>query len=250
MLFPLAVGDLYHFFRETPLPQLTVQFTHWFTRQLAGLCDALKYLHNYTLPLFSSETATPMSRIGFHHDLKPVNVLLFESDNPNEFVWKISDFGSGVVSDFTESDQDSIYNSKPSTGDPIYTAPEFALEGRVSRPKDIWSLGCIYLEALLWVLDPSRTAVDDFQRERLVIPGDNAVRKPMYWYQDCDGGVHMHPAVSQKFQVLQGWCKDLVVFEKLRRLTSRMLTVSRYKRPTASQLCEEFETMLSRHLEM
>ena len=207
MLFPLGIGDLYHFFRQTPRPQPTAQFTHWFTNQLKGLCDALKYLHNYTLPILSADSGTPISRIGFHHDLKPVNILLFPSDDINEPIWKISDFGSGIVTDFVTGDQESIYNSKPSTGDPIYTAPEFALEGRVSRPKDIWSLGCIYLEALLWALDPSKTAIDDFQRERLVIPGNHPARKPMFWYQDHNGEVHMHPAVSQRLKALQGLCE-------------------------------------------
>ena len=187
-----------------------------------------------------------MRRIGFHHDIKPVNILLFESDNPTEAIWKLSDFGSGLVSEFKDSDHDSIYNSKPSTGDPIYTAPEFALEGRVSRPKDVWSLGCIYLEAMIWISAPSRTAIDDFQEERFNLPDGRVARKPMYWYQDDEGEVNIHPAVNRKMDALHTFCEHVDLLEDTRLLITRMLTVPHRERATASELCDGFHTILDR----
>ncbi|KAK0717800.1 hypothetical protein B0T26DRAFT_776771 [Lasiosphaeria miniovina] len=124
---------------------------------------------------------TVVRQIGFHLDIEPVDILLFESDNPAEPVWKLSDFGSGLVSDFQEHNyNESIYNSKLSTSDPIYTSPEVALEGRVSRPKDVWSLGCIYLEALVWIADAPPTALDDFQEARSNLPDGRTAQKPIY----------------------------------------------------------------------
>ncbi|KAF2962884.1 hypothetical protein GQX73_g10688 [Xylaria multiplex] len=138
ILFPLAAGDLYTFLRRSnPPSQLTEEYIQWVIRQFQGLCDALKYIHNYVMPRLGSEAGLTMNRIGFHHDVKPVNILLLEGDDPAEPIWKVSDFGSRLVSEFKDSDHESIYNNKPSTGDPIYTAPEFSLEGRVSRPKDV-----------------------------------------------------------------------------------------------------------------
>jgi serine/threonine protein kinase len=83
--------------------------------------------------------------------------------DPNGAVWKISDFGLGAVSYVDLSSSDKIYNIKPSTGDPIYSPPEFVAEGIVSQPKDIWSLGCSFMEVLLWTLDSSGTVMDYFQ---------------------------------------------------------------------------------------
>ena len=185
-----------------------------------------------------------MRRIGFHHDIKPVNVLLFDSDNPKEPIWKLSDFGSGMVSEFKDSDHDSIYNSKPSTGDPIYTAPEFALEGRVSRPKDIWSLGCIYLEAIIWISDSFGTAIDKFQAERLNLPDGRVAQKPMYWYQDHNGEVYIHPAVNRKMDALHSFCEYVEPLEDTRLLIAQMLTVPHRERATASELCEGFDIIL------
>lgn len=67
----------------------------------------------------------------------------------------------------SSTSRDSIYNRKASTGDPIYSAPEYVVEGRVSRPKDIWSLGCIFLEVLIWALDPSNDVINRFEQARM-----------------------------------------------------------------------------------
>ncbi|KAI1270893.1 hypothetical protein F5Y07DRAFT_54509 [Xylaria sp. FL0933] len=149
-----------------------------------------------------------------------------------------------MVSEFKDSDQESIYNRKPSTGDPIYTAPEFALEGRVSRPKDIWSLGCIYLEALLWMSHPTRTTLDDFQQERSTLPGGQTVRKPIFWYQDYDGVAYIYPVVDATMRSLRDFCKTNRSLEDMRLLVSRMLIVSSKARATARELTSRFDAII------
>lgn len=97
MLFPLADLDLYHFMRKGTHPSLTTEFTSWLVRQLGGIRDAIKYLHEYEqYPTNSQHTPAGQRRVGFHHDLKPANVLLNQED-PNRAVWKISDCGFGTV---------------------------------------------------------------------------------------------------------------------------------------------------------
>jgi serine/threonine protein kinase len=133
MLFPLAGGDLYHFLRTATHPPLTGKFTSWLVHQLRGISDTIRYLHDYELPLISTEDEAPKQRrIGFHHDLKPANILLFDDGDPNSATWKITDFSSRMVVCVGSNSSDSIYNIKPSPGDPIYSAPDFVSEGRVS----------------------------------------------------------------------------------------------------------------------
>lgn len=245
------MGDLYTHFRTTSQPQPTARFVRWYSQQLRGLCDALSYIHHYAIPMLDSDKDTQMQRIGFHHDIKPVNILLFQTNNFEEPMWKLSDFGSGLVSEFKDVDTDSIYNIKPSTGDPIYTSPEYALEGRVSRPKDIWSLGCIYMESLIWILDPCRTALDDFQNERKNIPESHMLpeghtyRKPMYWFQDLDGEVHLHPAVTSRMDALRSFCKDIKGLGETQRLVELMLTLLHRGRPLALELRNGFDEILA-----
>ncbi|KAL3417615.1 protein kinase domain-containing protein [Phlyctema vagabunda] len=159
LLFPLADGDLSHLLRSPgprKLTQFALNFREYGTPDLAsanrktdvieivkqfkGLCGALKYIHDYT----PRDTNARLRRIGFHHDLKPENILVF--DNGPGSTWKICDFGSGTVKFVSADSESEIYNRKESTGDPVYSAPEYVIEGKVWRAKDIWSLGCIFLE--------------------------------------------------------------------------------------------------------
>lgn len=125
---------------------------------------------------------------GVHGNIKPPNVLWFSQD-ANEFghgILKISDIGFQVFS-FAERDGrpwkgrarggrtwtygkrrsflctiscllcfwdlaeyvacSSIKNNSPMPG-----APEHDISDNVSRPFDIWSLGCLYLEFITWML--------------------------------------------------------------------------------------------------
>jgi serine/threonine protein kinase len=244
ILFPLAEGDLDTFLRTTAQPQPTTRFITWYTTQLRGLSGALQYIHNFSLP--TSEGMAVKHRIGFHHDLKPVNILLFKSGgDPAIYEWKISDFGSGFVSDFSDDDQESVYNTKPSTGDPIYTGPEFALEGRVSRPKDVWSLGCIFLETMIWVAEPSGLAIDEFRKTRWELPDDRRATKPMFWYQDGNGQIHIHPVVASKLETLACLLGSLESLEAILHLVSGMLTLSHHSRPTASEICKGFDQIFA-----
>ena len=244
MLFSLASGDLYHFLRETPPPKLTKGFASWLLEQTLGLCDAIKYLHNYEIiGTNSNHELSTMLRIGFHHDLKPSNILLYGADMYKS-VWKIGDFGSGAVKYVDSSSRESIYNRKASTGDPIYSAPEYMVEGRVSRPKDIWSLGCLLLEVLIWALDSSSERIDQFQHARIEFSNDTPDHAPTYWCQDRDGLPSLNPAVILKLDDVGSWCKDTGLFGPILEIVRQMLDISPRSRPTAVQLCQRFQEML------
>jgi hypothetical protein len=76
--------------------------------------------------------------------------LLPYSGHPNGAIWKVGGFGLEMVAYVSASSTGRIYNIKPSTEDPLYSAPEFAIEGRFYQLKHIWSLGGIFVEVLLW----------------------------------------------------------------------------------------------------
>ncbi|KAI9701499.1 MAG: hypothetical protein M1836_001555 [Candelina mexicana] len=247
MLFPLANGgDLYHFLRDAAPPKLTEKFARWLLGQMSGLCDAVRYLHSHELlpnTADSGDEPSPMRRIGFHHDLKPANILIYGTDFDN-VNWKISDFGSGTVKYVSSTCSNSIYNRKASTGDPIYGAPEYLVDGKVSRPKDLWSLGCIFLEVLVWALDPIKDAVEQFKNDRTEFSCDSPDQAPTYWCQDHRGMPYLNTAVVRKLDLVGLRCRDTGFFEPTLETIRRMICILPKSRPTAVQLCEQFHEMM------
>ncbi|KAI1391549.1 kinase-like protein [Hypoxylon trugodes] len=236
MLFPLANGDLHHFLTRSPPPANASDVGGWLTEQMLGICDAIQYLHEYTL---TDTDGKPIHRIGFHHDLKPANILLFSSSDASRATWKLADFGSGAVKNLPIDSNEELYNRKASTGDPVYSAPEYVVEGRVSRPKDIWSLGCIFLEVLIWVFTPGAGAVAHFREARDQFSRDNPDNRPVYWCQNAQGEPYVNPAVMNEIGVLKDRCGE-GLYQSILGIVKRMLSLEPKERPTAVELCGEF----------
>jgi len=89
---------------------------------------------------------------GRHGDLKPENILWFNylEGVDKAGVLQIADLGLGR---FHRLESRSRQDPRTITGSPTYIPPELALERYVSRAYDIWSLGCIFLEFITWLLE-------------------------------------------------------------------------------------------------
>jgi serine/threonine protein kinase len=94
-------------------------------------------------------------KFGRHGDIKPENILWFEQVSGSSIqdeggVLKIADFGLGR---FHGRDSRSNVDFRKVTASPTYEPPECKLERPVSRAYDIWSLACLYLEFVTWLLE-------------------------------------------------------------------------------------------------
>lgn len=141
IIFPWAEGgDLRNFWEQRNRIERTAELTLWSLEQMRGIASALAVLHKDEVN-------------GRHGDLKPDNILHFNSTDHKNGVLLIGDFG---ISKFHVEGTDVrgalITHSKATT--PAYEAPEAALPQIKARSRkyDIWSLGCIYLEFVIWLL--------------------------------------------------------------------------------------------------
>ncbi len=100
---------------------------------------------------------------GYHHDIKPQNLLLLAPEpETNAFgVIQIADFGIGKFHSIN-----SGTGTQTHRGTPTYAAPESKVFEEVnspdgsgvtkklnlSRPYDVWSLGCVLMEVIVWLV--------------------------------------------------------------------------------------------------
>ena len=103
--------------------------------------------------------------------MKPENILWFnETDNhTSEAVLQITDLGLGRFHRFGSKSKD---DPRTVGGSATYIPPEMVLpKARITRAYDIWSLGCVFLEFVTWMVE-GYDAVGEFSNARLEISED------------------------------------------------------------------------------
>ncbi|KAI5920132.1 kinase-like domain-containing protein [Camillea tinctor] len=175
-----------------PHPTVTSRWILWLAEQCCGLAHGLDGIHNTKMTVeevaetqFSQDSFTHIQDYaeippgnyqeeddgrdyGRHGDIKPQNVLWFNKDK-NSYqlgILKLSDFG---LTTFHRALTTKV-NPSDVRVTPTYSAPEREIDETLSRPFDIWSLGCIFLEFVTWLLCGVE-GLDTFNRNRFVEQG-------------------------------------------------------------------------------
>ncbi|RDL36222.1 uncharacterized protein BP5553_06834 [Venustampulla echinocandica] len=158
-LFPWADGTLEQYWAtHKPKPELNIRTARWVSKQCLGIMTAIDIIHNP-----NHLQNLDVQRYGRHGDIKPDNILWFCSSNDPMGILVISDLGLSSLN--RDTSRSNIPNFKiPAV--PGYRPPECDVEGgTISRAYDIWTLGCLFLELLTWLLGGSEL-VDKFEEER------------------------------------------------------------------------------------
>jgi serine/threonine protein kinase len=135
-------GNLRDFWEANPKPKVTAGLVKDIIQQLRGMADALDKLHNYK-----------GHRHYRHGDIKPENILNFpDADKSGIGTFKISDLGSAKSHAAATRLRGRTAGNKFATV--VYQAPEAITQkaGSTSRLYDIWSMGCVTLEFMVWLL--------------------------------------------------------------------------------------------------
>ena len=114
-----------------------------------GLSGALHVIHDFFL--FKTPSDQAFNNCGIHGDLKPENILYFsnwEGVN-NEFgILQIADFGTARY----HSDVSVNHVSPHIRRWHPYCSPEVELPWHIDQSVDVWALGCLFLDFVVWFL--------------------------------------------------------------------------------------------------
>lgn len=177
LLFRWADGNLRNYWEAHPKPSdipRTWEYATWVTSQWLGLARALSAIHDCP-PDETIEPEDEQPNDGFgsqrnkgrHGDIKPENILWFQSYEAQDDQPPVN--GRLVISDFglTEfhRDETGLVSPLNIARSPTYRPPEYDVSATISQSYDIWTLGCVLLEFIVWYLQGFE-AFDQFSKKR------------------------------------------------------------------------------------
>lgn len=262
LIFPFAEANLRNYWKSVSMPSWDEATCLWTLRQVHGLVSGLKAIHLFETQNLTYEageveisrlsTSLRRARInptvvekkyGRHGDLKPENILYLQNGT-----LQIADFGLGR---FHRLESRSRVEPRHINGSPTYSPPEMVLDGGlISRAYDIWSLGCILLEFITWLLEGS-AGLDGFNSSRTAKAHDG-IDDDLYYSIEVDEGGrgvggHVRKGVVDWIKRLRSLSRHSdMVLDFLDTIEKDMLVIDANKRISAEGLERRMEHILSK----
>jgi serine/threonine protein kinase len=195
LMFPWADKNLRTYWQDDPKPKWSQEALLWDIRQMLGIASGLQTIHNFKIkphhrdqlrslvvPGIKTSIGEEEYWYGRHGDLKPENILWSNGLDCCDAlgILQIADFGLGR---FHGRASRSQVDPRTIASTPTYEPPEIALNLKVSRAYDIWSLGCIILEFLTWRLGGYKL-LEEFGNSRLTTEEDGVIYDKFYTLKD------------------------------------------------------------------
>jgi len=176
LIFHWADADLQKYWQvENKSPKIDRTTVRWVAKQCLGIASGIVEIHKHLTTSQTQSGKTQQSNdgekrrsdniYGRHGDIKPRNILWFkDGPDPGEMgTLVITDFGIAEMNSKNSRSGKSNRNIKFS---PTYCPPETHVHGgAISQSYDIWTLGCLYLEFLTWLMGGWKL-VQEFARLR------------------------------------------------------------------------------------
>jgi serine/threonine protein kinase len=184
----------------------------WVQQQIRGLAGALKLIHE-----------PQDSRTGVHHDIKPDNILACGKG----VTLKFTDWG---CASFRASDDTPLSSPKTSArGQFPYLPPEhldiLPAGSPTGRPHDIWALGCVFTEILVWLTE-GKDGHGTFAKDVYEKEGEHNC-----WFVGQDSTLDLSKVLKDKLDLL-----ELGKWRNLVSIIRKMFTIDPQKRITARDL--------------
>ena len=240
IILPYAQCDLRQYMEHNTFAQKDAL---WLLDQFYGMADAIRRIHNLSnkeepTSSLTVVTSAPGERTtAWHHDIKPDNILFFKDSCSSYGIFGLTDWGSAKVNPY----RTGSYNTRSPIGTLTYEPPDFTSKGTTSRPHDLWSLGCVFLELLVWAVFGWKH-VQTFENERDgeldANSGTNNFADNAFWEISGNDYKLRQTVVIQ----LQNLDEELgkpgaLPFKEVVGYIRRMLEIEAQKRIKAHELC-------------
>lgn len=240
MLFPYARCNLREYMEQN---KFSKNDDFWLLSQFHGMAEAVTRIHDlsYVEPpnsgLSVMTSAAGERRTAWHHDIKPENILFFKESSSSPGMFRISDWGSAKVSTY----RTKSYHTEHPIGTLTYEPPEYTYQGNTSRPYDLWSLGCVFLELLVWAVFDS-TDVETFTEKRNdkrnAKSGTGSSKDDAFWQKDGDEYKLRRIVVTYLQRLEDELIKPGALhFKEVVECVRRMLEPNTQQRIKAHELC-------------
>ncbi|KAJ8133055.1 hypothetical protein O1611_g566 [Lasiodiplodia mahajangana] len=234
VLFPLANGgSLLNYWEQKNRVPRSRELILWSLRQMLGLVGATRALH------YGLEGQMHCR----HGDLKPANILYFEKEGGSSLV--IADLGVSSLHYQPTNIRTKATMTKATTQS--YEAPEANDDERKNLPRsrtyDVWSLGCVFMEFVIWLLYDF-DAILSFERNRLVPQNPTS----SFYQLRNTGKAEIPETVLQAAEALRQdpRLRGGTTLEALVHLiTEKLLVIEVEHRFNAKQLYDELRDILS-----
>ncbi|KAK6843886.1 kinase-like domain-containing protein [Apiospora arundinis] len=213
----------------------------WTFQQMCGLVTAVDKLHTGDISLDNG-----VKRYCRHGDIRPANILWFESDTDSNGILVLADMGVAAFNrTYSRSKQPGRYVAQISG----YHPPEMVMADGVVNPTfDIWSLGCVFLDMIAWALG-GNTWLHAFNEARVDEPSI-LVRSDVFYRIVKDEGE------GDKYDaILKGSVNEWIgkmydhrnctptLKNVLKTIQKKMVVVARNKRARANDLVSIFDNL-------
>ncbi|CAG9975531.1 unnamed protein product [Clonostachys byssicola] len=218
-VFPWAEGGNLDDFWYNYKDKRDDDLIRWAINQMLGLFGGLDKLHEENIR---------------HGDVKPPNILHFPNSSSQLGQLVLADVGLAKFhTDYTK-DRQKITSTKHSTED--YEPPE-PLNEKISRYYDNWSIGCVFIEFLIWI----KSGYDELCNFRRALEYDDQKRKRFWQRKDRkrfwqlkfgkERNAFVHPEVDKWVEKLR-WSKYPIVYDLADLVRKNMLVPDPNQRRT------------------
>ncbi|ORY58785.1 kinase-like domain-containing protein [Pseudomassariella vexata] len=243
LLFPWAECDLQQYWNTRPeAPPKDRGNLLWISEQCHQIMEAVHKIHE---PPSLGTLNVEEERWGRHGDIKAENILVFKSPK-GKYILVISDLGLGAL--HRQISRSNVPNqSLPTT--PAFRPPECDMkDGKISRAFDVWTLGCLFLDMIIWYLggEPLRKQFEKARMTRYINDEETDI------YFDIGKDKNGETAFRVKLEVTK-WLAEMhchkacsqYLHEFLDLIERKMLVVEtkKDKRAKAGYLAQEMRDM-------